>query len=65
MRGAEARRLDVTTASGLAEAAWLDLADQDMVPVLILHRDGREVARWVGLAPSAAELRAILGGDGR
>lgn len=60
MRGVATRRLDVTTASGLAEAAWLDLADLGQVPVLVLLAGVRELGRWVGRVPGPRELRPLL-----
>jgi hypothetical protein len=59
-RGVQVCVLDVTTAHGLAEAAWLEVADLGVVPVLILRARERELVRYVGSIPAPAELRRVL-----
>ena len=63
MRGVEVVTYDVSTAAGLAGAAWLELADLDLVPVLVLVDDERgEICRYIGSVPPPAELRRVLMG---
>jgi|GEM_PF-4691053 len=59
--GIAVTELDVGTPEGLAEAAWLDAADLEALPVLLLHDDAQgELRRWVGALPSPAQLRRFL-----
>ena len=63
MRGVGVRVHDVSTAEGLAWAAWLELADLGVVPVLALVDDQRgELCRYIGQVPSPAELRRVITG---
>lgn len=59
-RGVQARELDITTPGGLGEAAWIDAADCEVVPVLILRDDARELVRYVGHLPQPRELRRVI-----
>lgn len=59
-QGVEARSLDLTTAEGLGEAAWLDAADEQVVPVLLIRDDAHELARYLGRLPEPAELRRVI-----
>ncbi|MBI4799688.1 MAG: hypothetical protein HY794_13375 [Desulfarculus sp.] len=59
-RGVAVHEHDVTTAEGLGEAAWLEAADEQVLPVLILRDDGRELVRYVGQLPPPAELARVI-----
>lgn len=59
-RGVEARTLDITTAEGLGEAAWLEAADEPVVPVLILRDGDVEMVRYLGALPLPQELRRVI-----
>jgi hypothetical protein len=52
--------LDITTPKGLADAAWLELADLEVVPVLVLHDGERELTRYVGEIPTPAQIRRAI-----
>jgi hypothetical protein len=61
MRGVPVRVHDVSTAEGLAWAAWLELADLEVVPVLALVDDERgELVRYIGSVPAPEVLEAKL-----
>lgn len=59
-RGVPARRLDITTPAGLAEAAWYELADLEMVPVLAFVIRGAVRRIFKGQVPPVAELREAI-----
>ena len=59
-RGVEARTLDITTAEGLGEAAWLEAADEPVVPVLILRKGEAELVRYLEKLPPPTELERVI-----
>ena len=55
---------DVTTAEGLGDLAWCELAEETVVPITAVLKAGRGLAdepiKWVGTLPSAAEVLSAL-----
>ena len=49
---------DMDTRDGLAESAFYDVADK--VPVTVVEKEGREVARWDGEVPDSQAVRLVL-----
>lgn len=54
--------VDLGTVDGLAEGSFHDVSD---VPVTIIKREGRELARWDGIVPKSQDLRVGLEGVNR
>lgn len=51
--------VNMDTVDGLAEGSFNDVFD---IPVTIVSRDGRQVARWDGVIPNSEDLRLSLEG---
>ena len=48
---------DLDTVDGLAEGAFYDVNN---VPVIIVEKEGRPVARWDGEVPNSRAVRLVL-----
>ena len=48
---------DLDTLDGRAEGAFYDVAD---IPLTVVEREGRELARWDGEVPNSQSLKAAL-----
>ena len=48
---------DLETIEGRAEGAFYDVND---IPVTIIEREGRQLARWDGRVPNSDAIRAAL-----
>jgi len=49
---------DQNTVDGRAEGAWYDV--DDTLPVVVIEKDNRHIARWEGRAPKSEELLLCL-----
>ncbi len=49
---------DQATVDGRAEGAWYDV--DDTLPVVVIEKDNRHIARWEGRAPKSEELLLCL-----
>lgn len=49
---------DLETVDGRAEGAFYDV--YNAIPVTIVNKDGREVARWDGEIPNSQAVRLVL-----
>jgi len=59
-RGIAVEVLDASTPEGLGEAAWLELADSEVLPVLSFHDVRGEVLRFKGGIPAPEVLETKL-----
>jgi len=48
---------DMSTESGMAEAAFNEVMD---VPAIIIKHDGQDVSRWDGELPDSSQLRLCI-----
>jgi len=51
---------NLDTLEGRAEGAFYDVSD---IPLTVIEREGREVARWDGEVPNSDSVRAVIEGQ--